>query len=84
MKRAVVDAGPKAIRVWVENKYICLRLEDERKDRFPAARNKRLKFATLPQLEKMELICGGTGIHWPALDEDLSIAGILEGRFGQG
>lgn len=30
----------------------------------------------------MELICEGTGIHWKDLDEDLSILGIMEGKFG--
>jgi hypothetical protein len=24
----------------------------------------------------------GTGLHWPDLDEDLSVIGIIEGRFG--
>ena len=31
----------------------------------------------------VEIICGGTGLHWPELDEDLSVAGILEGRLGE-
>ena len=83
MLKIGIGNAPKATRAWIAEGYVCLRLEDEREIRFPAARNKRLKKAASKQLENMELICGGTGIHWPELDEDLSVIGILEGRFGQ-
>ena len=45
-------------------------------------KNRRLSKATPSALANVELICGGTGLHWPDLDEDLSIQGLLEGRFG--
>lgn len=32
------------------------------------------------ELENYELIGDGEGIHWPDLDEDISIEGILAGR----
>jgi hypothetical protein len=37
-----------------------------------------MKNATAEQLMQYELIGGGTGIHWPALDEDLSLKGFLK------
>ena len=37
----------------------------------------RLKNATIEELEQYQLIAGGTGIHWPLLDEDLSPKGFL-------
>jgi hypothetical protein len=37
----------------------------------------RLKKATQAQLDKWELIGGGVGIHWPVLDEDLSLKGLI-------
>jgi len=37
----------------------------------------RLKKATDAQLKKWELIGGGIGIHWKALDEDLSLRGFI-------
>jgi hypothetical protein len=37
-----------------------------------------LKGADRVQLLKYELIGGGTGIHWPLLDEDLSLKGFLQ------
>ena len=73
----------KATRVWIEQGWVCLRLEDEREIRFPVSKNRRLRNGTPAQLDDVELICGGTGIHWPQLDEDLSVTGILEGRLGQ-
>jgi len=72
----------KAQKVWIEGKWICIRLIDDREIRFPAYKNKRLAKATPEQLAQVELICDGTGLHWEALDEDLSIKGILEGRLG--
>ena len=73
----------KASRVWVEQGWVCLRLIDDREIRFPVAKNRRLRGANPQQLANVELICDRTGIHWPDLDEDLSVAGILEGRIGQ-
>ena len=29
--------------------------------------------------QRWELIGQGVGIHWPALDEDISVAGLLQG-----
>lgn len=37
----------------------------------------RLSSATSAQLENFELIAGSTGVHWPDLDEDISLKGIL-------
>ena len=68
------------MEAFADNGYICIRLGDEREIRFPAAKNRRLRAATLEQLNHIEIICNGTGLHWPDLDEDLSILGILEGR----
>ncbi len=38
---------------------------------------KRLRSATEEQLMKYELLDGGVGVHWPDLDEDISIRGFL-------
>ena len=77
-----IETQNKATKVWIENNNICIKLDDEREIRFPAYKNRRLSKATLKQLQNVELICGGTGLHWEDLDEDLSIQGILEGRLG--
>lgn len=38
----------------------------------------RLKNATDEQLHYYEFIGNGTGIHWPDVDEDLSLKGFLQ------
>ena len=49
--------------------------------RFPVSRNPRLRVGTAEQLEN--LVLSPFGIHWPDLDEDLSLRGIQVGEYGQ-
>ena len=37
----------------------------------------RLRDATVQQRANWRLICGGLGIHWPDLDEDIAVATLL-------
>jgi hypothetical protein len=82
MKHSILELQAKAREAFVEKGYVCVRLDDEREIRFPAAKSRRLRNATLAQLANIELICNGTRLHWPDRDEDLSVIGIIEGRFG--
>jgi hypothetical protein len=82
MKHSIIELQATATRVWIEGRTICLALDDEREIRFPAVKNRRLRHAAPQQLANVELVCDGTGLHWPDLDEDLSVQGILEGRLG--
>jgi len=65
-----------------ENGMICLRMSDQKEIRFPVEVNSKLKNASDQERNNIEIICGGTGLHWPDLDEDLSVTGIMEGKFG--
>jgi hypothetical protein len=49
--------------------------------RFPVAGNPRLAKGSLAQLSRIEL--SPFGLHWPDLDEDLSLRGLMEGSYGQ-
>jgi hypothetical protein len=40
----------------------------------------RLWQGTAQERKRFEIFGDGTYIHWPALDEDLTVAGLLEGR----
>jgi hypothetical protein len=40
----------------------------------------RLLNATTEQRKRWQLIGDGEGIHWPDVDEDLSVAGLLRGE----
>lgn len=48
---------------------------------FPVAGNPRLEGQSHDRLDNIEL--SPFGLHWPDLDEDLSMRGILSGDFGQ-
>ena len=60
---------------------ILVLLESGAELRFPVAENPRLAHGTPQQLNHIEL--SPFGLHWPDLDEDLSLRGIAEGRYGQ-
>ena len=41
----------------------------------------RLSSATPEQLQNLQLISGGIGIHWSDVDEDISLKGLLKEEF---
>ncbi|GAB4117488.1 MAG: hypothetical protein Tsb0027_10110 [Wenzhouxiangellaceae bacterium] len=55
-------------------------LIDGRKVIVPLIWFPRLAHAEKDQLENYELLGDGEGIHWPDIDEDLSVAGLLRGN----
>ena len=59
-----------------------VRLADGRQVSTPLWWNPRLLGATPAQRNTMELM--PDGIHWPEIDEDLSIDGMLKGRKAPG
>ena len=70
-----------ALRAWVEKRLIFLELSDGRILGFPAARYKLLKAASDEELLDVTLRLDGTALRWENLDEDLTVQGVLEGRF---
>jgi hypothetical protein len=49
---------------------------------FPAEKGQGLRGATPEQLAAVEVLPGGSGLHWEELDADLSVAGLVAGVFG--
>lgn len=49
---------------------------------FPAHRAQGLERASDNILSKVEILGAGLGLHWDALDVDLSVPGLLAGMFG--
>ena len=82
MKYMVAELMFTAVKAWYENGMICILLSDKKEIRFPVEANAKLKSATDEQRNQIEIICNGTGLHWKELDEDLSLIGIMEGRYG--
>lgn len=68
-----------AKRVWFDDLNLWIELVDGRQLAVPLAYFPRLLNATPPQREQFEMSGGGTGIHWDALDEDISVEGLLLG-----
>lgn len=75
-----VEYEPVAKRVVFTNDFLCLLLTDGREIKVPLEFYPRLKKATKRQREKYEIFGMGASIHWPLLDEDLSVEGIIAGR----
>jgi hypothetical protein len=70
----------KARTVNVLDDMLVVDLEDERTVRVPIFWFPRLAYGSGKQRANWRLIGGGTGIHWPELDEDISVEGLLAGR----
>jgi hypothetical protein len=49
---------------------------------FPPKLAQGLEVATEEQLSQVEVLGAGSGLHWEALDTDLSIPDLLAGLFG--
>lgn len=71
---------PVAVGVWCDDETLWARLADGRLLGVPLAYFPRLLHARPEQRASFELSGGGRGIHWEALDEDISVAGLLAGR----
>lgn len=74
----------RARRVVVTDDALTVDLADGRRLSVPLQWFPRLQKATAEQRGHWRLVGDGTGIHWPDLDEDLSIEGLLRGRAAPG
>jgi Protein of unknown function (DUF2442) len=72
-----VEARAKAVEVTGE--AIIAHLVDGRTISVPLAWSWRLSDATPQQRAHWELIGDGEGFHWPEIDEDISVQGMLTG-----
>jgi len=72
---------PAALRAWSEGRTIYVELHDGRIVGFPADRFRILAGATDEQLAKVQVELNGYALRWEDLDEDITVPGILEGRF---
>jgi hypothetical protein len=70
---------PRIVRMEVTNDAIVARLADGRVISVPIAWSWRLQQATAAQRKRYEIIGGGDGVHWPDIDEDISVHGMLHG-----
>jgi len=69
-----------AIDAIVTEDTLTVNLDDGRTISVPLSWYPRLLYATGKERNKYRLIGNGEGLHWPDLDEDISIKGLLSGH----
>jgi hypothetical protein len=69
-----------AMKAWCDDDNLWLLLTDGRQLSVPLSYFPRLRHATAKQRAKVQMSGGGAGLHWPHLDEDISVAGLLLGQ----
>ena len=72
--------GVRAVDIKVTDDELTVQLEDGRTLTVPLVWYPRLLHGTKRERARWRLIGQGIGIHWPALDEDISVEGLLAGR----
>ena len=70
----------KGINVVISEDTLTVELADGRSLSVPIAWYPRLFHGSQQERENWELIGDGEGIHWPDLDEDVSVEGLILGR----
>jgi hypothetical protein len=82
--RRALESEPRAISARYDRASgrIAVELTNGGAFAFPPRLAQGLEAATDGQLEAVEILGAGYGLHWEALDVDLSILGLLAGLFG--
>jgi hypothetical protein len=70
----------RAAAVRVSDEALIIDLSDGRTVSAPLAWYPRLLHGTSAERQNHRLIGQGLGVHWPQLDEDISVEGVLAGR----
>ncbi|HEY2995139.1 MAG TPA: DUF2442 domain-containing protein [Methylomirabilota bacterium] len=68
------------MKVSVTDALLRVDLSDGRTLAVPTEWYPRLAHGNVRERSRWRLIGGGTGIHWPDLDEDISVQGLLAGH----
>jgi hypothetical protein len=71
---------PKAVAVTVTDDTLSVDLEDGRTIAVPISWYPRLAYATEQERTNVECSGAGFGLHWPELDEDIGVEGLLLGK----
>jgi uncharacterized protein DUF2442 len=61
---------------------LILKLSDGRRHLIPREDLQGLQSATKEQIARVKILGKGTGLHWPALDVDFYVPGLLRGVYG--
>jgi hypothetical protein len=75
----MANPGERVIEVACTEDKLVVDLADGRSISVPLAWYPRLLHATPHQRDNWQIAGAGFGIHWPDVDEDLSVEGLLRG-----
>ncbi len=73
-------ALPKAINITINDDTLSVDLEDGRTVSVPIGWYPRLAHGTPAERANFQITGAGYGIHWPDLDEDIGVEGLLLGH----
>ena len=79
MSTAAKIVEPRVMSIEVSDDEIIAHLVDGRTISVPLVWSWRLSEATPEQRQHCEILGDGQGIHWPDIDEDISVEGMLHG-----
>ncbi len=79
MNSLALKSEPRAEHAHCTEDELVVVLTDGRTLSVPLAWFPRLANASVRQRAKCELLGNGSGMHWPMVDEDISISGLLTG-----
>ncbi len=74
-----ISSEPAIRALSVSEDAITTQLADGRTISVPLSWSWRLSEATARQRENFQILGRGEGIHWPDIDEDISVEGMLHG-----
>jgi hypothetical protein len=80
MSSSAVDLQASAANVLVSDDSLTVELSDGRVLSVPIAWYPRLSHGSAVERNNWRPIGGGHGIHWPDLDEDISVDNLLAGK----
>jgi hypothetical protein len=75
-----IKVEPFAVDVYFTADDLVARLADGRQVSVPLDWFSKLQGATDDQRRNWKLIGNGIGVHWPLIDEDVSVACVLSGE----
>ena len=77
--RRMNSVEPRVMSMAVTDDEIIAHLVDGRTISVPLVWSWRLSEATQEQRQHWEILGDGQGVHWPEIDEDISVGGMLHG-----
>ncbi len=80
MSFSAIDVETAAVSVSISDDALSVELSDGRSITVPLAWFPRLAYGSLEERNNWRFAGNGSGIHWPELDEDISVENLLSGK----